>query len=139
MKAILSTAESVKKAEEAISNKDWTSATVIYTRLNKRMPAHAYYYDRLMMLYRRQNLLTKELGIINDGIKTISANFHAKGQKRFAQNATVKRISNALMKSLNLKNANGKYLFYPNKVVQWQKRKEIVLKKIAAEKRRGNK
>ena len=139
MKAILSTAESVKKAEEAISNKDWASAAVIYTRLNKRMPSYEHYYDRLMMLYRRQNLLTKELEVINRGIKTISANFHAKGQKLFAQNATVKRISNALMKSLNLKNANGKYLFHPDKVVKWQKRKEIVLKKISAQKRKENK
>jgi hypothetical protein len=139
MKAILSTTESVKKAEEAIKDKDWASATSIYAKLNKRMPGDERFYDRLMMLYRRQNLLTKELDIINRGIKTISANFHAKGQKLFAQNATVKRISNALMKSLNLKNAHGKYLFYPNKVVEWQKRKEIVLKKIAAQKLKGNK
>ena len=53
MKAILSTAESVEKAEETIKHKDWASATVIYTEVNKRMPAHEHYYDRLMMLYRR--------------------------------------------------------------------------------------
>ena len=131
------TAESVERAEEAIKHKDWASATVIYTGLNKRMPAHEHYDDWVMMLYRRQNLLIKELDVINRGIKTISANLHAKGQKLFAQNASVKRISNTLMKSLNLKNAHGKYL--PHKVVQWQKRKEIVLKKIATQKLKGNK
>ena len=134
MKAILSAAESVKKAEEAVKNKDWESATVIYNELNKRVPGDERFYDRLMMLYRRQNMPRKELDIINRGIKTISAIFHAKGDKLFAQNAKVKRISNALLKSLDLKNANGKYLFDPDKVVQWKKRKEIVLKKIAAKK-----
>ena len=79
-------------------------------------------------------MLKNELDIINRGIKTISAIFHAKGDKLFAQNAKVKRISNALLKSLDLKNANGKYLFDPDKVVQWKKRKEIVLKKIVAKK-----
>ena len=78
MKAILLTAESVEKAEEAIRHKDWASATVIYTGLNKRMPAHEHYDDWVMMLYRRQNLLIKELDVINRGIKTISANLHAK-------------------------------------------------------------
>jgi len=65
VKAILSAAESVKKAEEAIKNKDWESATVIYNELNKRMPGDERFYDRLMMLYRRQNMLKNELDIIN--------------------------------------------------------------------------
>jgi hypothetical protein len=133
VKSILSAAESAKKAEEAIKNKDWESATVIYNELNKRMPDDERFYDRLMMLYRRQNMLEKELEVINRGIKNISAIFHSKGDKLFARNAVVKRVSNALLKSLGLKSANGKYLFDPEKVVQWKKRKEIVLKKIAAQ------
>jgi hypothetical protein len=136
VKSILSAAESAKKAEEAIKNKDWESATVIYNELNKRMPDDERFYDRLMMLYRRQNMLKKELEVINRGIKNISAIFHSKGDKLFARNAVVKRVSNALMKSLGLKNANGKYLYDPEKVVQWKKRKEIVLKKIAAQSRK---
>jgi hypothetical protein len=40
---------------------------------------------------------------------------------------------------LGLKNANGKYLYDPEKVVQWKKRKEIVLKKIAAQSVKKNK
>jgi hypothetical protein len=139
VRAILSTAETIQKAEEAIKNKDWGSATFIYRELNKRMPDDERFYDRLMMLYRRQNMLKNELDVIDRGIKTISAIFHAQGDKLFAQNAAVKRISNALLRSLNLKNANGKYLFDPDKVVQWKKRKEIVLKKITAQKVKRNK
>ena len=134
MRAILSTAESVQKAEQLIKNKEWNAAAEIYRQLNERMPAHERFYERLMMLYRRMNLPQKELAIINKGIKNISTAFHARGDKLFGKNTSVKRISNSLMKSLGLKNSNGKHLFEPDKVVAWRKRREIVLKKLKKQK-----
>lgn len=134
MRAILSTTESVKKAEDLIKNKEWNAASEIYEELNKRLPAHERFYERLMMLYRRMKLPEKELNIINKGIKNISAAFHERGDKLFGKNASVKRISNSLMKSLGLKNSNGKHLFEPDKVVAWKKRRELVLKKLKKQK-----
>jgi hypothetical protein len=87
-----------------------------------------------MMIYRRQGDFNKELEVINTAIKNITNAYHNKGQKLFGKNSSVKRISNALMKSLGLKTASGKNLFELPVIERWKRRKDIVLKKVSKQK-----
>lgn len=128
----LSFTESVKEAEEAIREDKFKQAISVYEKLIKRKPGYEKGYSRLMMLYRRLKEYRKELQVINAGIKNITEAFHAQGQELFSKNNSVKRISNALMKSLGLKNSNGKHTYEPEQVIKWRNRKTILLKKLAA-------
>lgn len=127
----LSIAQSVKEAESAIQADNLGKAASIYEKIVKRKPHDEHGYDRLMMIYRRQGAFNKELQIINSAIKNITQSYHSKGQKLFGNNSSVKRLSNALMKSLGLRTASGKNLLELPVIERWKRRKEIVIKKIS--------
>ena len=128
----ISFTESVKEAEEAIHEDRLKEAIAIYEKLIKRKPSYEKGYSRLMMLYRRIKEYRKELQVINAAIKNITEAFHTNGRELFGKNNSVKRISNALMKSLGLKTSQGKNTYEPEQVIKWRKRKAIVLKKLSA-------
>ena len=122
--------ESVKQAEQAIHAQRYKEAVNIYATLIKRKPTDDHNYSRLMMLFRKLKQPRKELQVINEGIRSVSAAYHNQGQKHFANNATAKRISNALLKSLGMKDQKGKFVFEPVVVERWKKRKELMLKRM---------
>ncbi|MBG9377196.1 hypothetical protein I5907_13210 [Panacibacter sp. DH6] len=122
--------ESVQKAEQAIHAQNFKAAVDIYTALMKRRPSDEHNYSRLMMIFRKLKQPRKELQVINEGIKSVSAAYHSQGQQQFGNNATVKRISNALLKSLGMKDQKGRFVFEPSVVERWKKRKALVLKRM---------
>jgi hypothetical protein len=133
--AYLSRSEGIRAAEKAIKEEKFAHATAVYEKLAKYTRNDEYIFSRLMMLYRKQKMYRKELQTINTAIRQITEAFYAKGQKLFAKKPLVKRMSNALSKSLGLMNAKGKPLYEPPPVAQWKKRREIVLKKLHKSKR----
>ncbi len=128
-------AENIRYAEAAIDNGDLHIATALYEKLVRRLPVDEFIYGRLMMLYRKQKEYAKELQLIATAIQAITSDFYGKGLSSFKDKPAVKRISNALVKSLGMRDAKGHYLYEPKIVTKWKRRKVIAAHKLAKLKR----
>ena len=122
--------ETVAKANEAKDNGDLKKAISLYEKALKKEPANEYPYDRLMILHRKLKQYKEELHIINDGLKFFKEFYENKSQQLIGENRKIMQLSNALMKSVGLKNKQGKNLYYPEPIPRWEKRKQVVEKKV---------
>ena len=84
-------------------------------------------YNKLMIYYRKEKNLKKELEIINKAI-TIFSDVVIRPETA----AAVKRLSESIGVATGLMDRNGKQLYVPEPVQKWLRRKEIVNGKIAA-------
>lgn len=100
-------------------------AARIYEQVIKSKPLDEHPYERLMIIYRKLKQPKDELRVIAFAIKV----FEAKYIKR-SKSKKLNDLSNAVMKSAGLANNKGKLLVYPEPIAKWQKRKEVVEKKL---------
>ncbi len=114
------------KANET-ENTDPASAIELYNRILKKDPLQTAAYDRLMILYRRERNYKKELSIINSGIKTFEKFYKS---KLVRPSKKINEISEKLNKAFQLVDKKGNSLYNPEPIGRWQKRKEVVEKKI---------
>jgi hypothetical protein len=84
-------------------------------------------YDALMKIYRQEKAYKKELAIINAGIKEYEKYYNKHSGKRTKE---VDALSAKLNKSLGLVDKKGTKLYNPEPIGKWQKRKEVVNKKL---------
>lgn len=122
--------ETVAKANEAEDNGDLKKAITLYEQALKKEPANEYAYERLMILHRKLKQYKEELRVINEGLKFFKEFYENKSQELIGGNKKIIQISNALMKSVGLKNRKGQNLYYPEPIPRWEKRKQVVEKKI---------
>jgi tetratricopeptide (TPR) repeat protein len=120
----------IKKAEEAEDNEQLDEAIKLYSEAMKVEPSYELPYDRLMVIYRRQKNYKEELKIINEGIRFFSEQHENKQKEMVGANKKIAQLSNALMKSVGLKDKKGKNVYYPEPIPKWQKRKQVVEKKL---------
>lgn len=130
MATSISYKETVAKANEAEDNGDLKKAIALYEQALKKEPANEYAYNRLMILHRKLKQYKEELRVINEGLKFFEEFYENKSQELIGGNKKIIQISNALMKSVGLKNKQGKKLYYPEPIPRWEKRKLVVEKKI---------
>ena len=121
--------ELLGEAREAETNGELDKAAGIYKLLIRKNDLEALYYDRLMIIYRKQRDYPHELEIINKGIKAFGDYFSTRAEKVFSKHKLqVTKLSQALIKKTGLKDKNHEYL--PEPLNKWRKRKKLLLKKI---------
>ena len=121
-----STNELTSKAEKA-EKTDPSSAIEIYQEILKKDPLQTNAYDRLMIMYRKEKDYKKELSVINLGIKTFEKFYKDQSGK---PSRKISEISKQLNKAFHLVDKKGNSLYAPEPIDRWQKRKQIVEKKI---------
>jgi hypothetical protein len=125
--------ELLQDAREAEANDEEDTAIQLYKILIRKNDLEPLYYDRLMILYRKQRDYQNELEVINKGIKAFEDYFTGRAQKRFSKHKQqVAKLSTALMKKTGLKEKNQEYL--PEPLNKWRNRKTLVMKKLRSKK-----
>ena len=82
-----------------------------------------------MIIFRKQKDYQKELGIINNTIKSYEAEAKSSIQER-KLNSKIASLSRSLAKSLGLLTKSGLPVYINEDVDRWIKRREIVKKKL---------
>jgi hypothetical protein len=105
----------------------------LYERQIKNGTANPLPYDRLMIYYRKQKDLKKELQIINKALKVFTG--HLKEQagkllKDAKSQAAIKRLSNQISRSAGLTDKKGNPTYLPEPLPRWTKRKQAVQDKL---------
>ncbi len=119
----------LQQAAAAEKDDDLKLAEKLYKKQMQQKAFNDFVYKRLMIIYRRQKRYKDELDIINKGLKHFEEH-RAKQSSKKNINASIKRISSSLNKSLGLTNSKGKFLYEPEPIPSWKKRKEVVEKKL---------
>ena len=118
--------ELTSKAEEA-EKADPSLAIETYKQIVEKDPLQTRAYDRLMILYRKEKDYKRELSIINSGIKTFEKFYKDQLGK---PSKKISEISKQLNKAFHLIDKKGNSLYAPEPIDRWQKRKEVVERKV---------
>lgn len=119
----------LQQAAAAEENDDLALAEKLYKKQMQQKAFNDFVYKRLMVIYRKQKRYRDELDIINKGLKHFEEH-RAKQSSGKNISSSIKRLSSSLNKSLGLTNSKGKSLYEPEPIPSWQKRKEVVEKKL---------
>lgn len=111
------------KAAEAEDNLG--DAITLYQGVLQQDELNELAYNRLMVIYRKQKEVKKELVIINRALVNYQKFY--KAQHRTTKTITI--LSNKLNKAFGLTDKKGNTNYLPEPVATWQKRKELLLKK----------
>lgn len=111
------------KAAEAEDNLD--DAITLYQEALQQDQLNELAYNRLMVIYRKQKEVKKELAIIN----TALVNYQKFNKTQQRTTKTITTLSNKLNKAFGLTDKKGNSLYLPEPAATWQKRKELLLKK----------
>lgn len=122
--------ELIAEAKEAEQDQDLDKAAKIYERAQKLEPQEELPYNRLMIIYRKQKQYENELKVIEKGISAFEKMYEKRTKKILNRRPQATRLSNALIKSLGLKDKKGNAIFKPEPIAKWMKRKQMVEKKI---------
>lgn len=106
---------------------DSSSAVEMYNEVLEKDPLQTHAYDRLMIIYRKEKNYKKELSVINSGIKTFEKFYKTSAGK---PSKKIRDISEKLNKAFHLIDKEGTPLYNPEPIDRWEKRKEVVEKKI---------
>ena len=120
--------ELITEAREAESA-DVETAIKLYERAIRQEPHAETAYNRLMIVYRKEKMYKEELALIDKGIKAYRE-FFDKRSAPVKKNAKAVQLSNALAKSLGLKDKKGNDQVEREPIASWLKRKEMVEKKV---------
>jgi len=104
-------------------------AIELYEWLVKKYPTDAHNYDRLMILYRKEKALKKELSLINTAIEKFTDLLHP---DKNSATKKIARLSKSILHAVGLTDKRGTALYHPQPIARWQKRKKILQQKLAA-------
>ncbi len=119
----------MNKAKQAEQEKDVNAAINNYKQAINLEPADTLAYNRLMIIYRKEKLYKEELHIIDMAVKNIQQAYNNRKSKPKA-NATISKLSKALMKSTGLVDKKGNNMYEPEPISSWKKRRQVVLKRL---------
>lgn len=131
MISVSSYKELVKRAAEAESNDHFDEAIKLYREALAIEPSQELPYNRLMIIYRKQKNYREELKVIKEGLKFFKQQHENKQKELTGSNKKLVQLSNAFMKTAGLTGKKGKSNYYPEPVAKWQKRQEVVERKLA--------
>jgi hypothetical protein len=103
-------------------------AEIFYEKVIKADPHNEIAYNRLMIIYRKQKELDKELQIIKRAIRSFE-DMYASSVK-IPGNKKVSHLSNAFLKMSGLSDKKGKLLYRPGPLAKWDRRKTLLEKKL---------
>lgn len=104
-------------------------AEKLYKKQMQQKAFNVTVYTRLMIIYRKQKKYKEELDIINRGLSHFKEHQTNLSSKK-AINPAIKRLSKSLNKSLGLVDKKGNFVYEPEPVPAWKKRKATVEKKL---------
>jgi tetratricopeptide (TPR) repeat protein len=119
----------LQQASAAEKNGDLELAEKLYKQEINKSAFNASVYTRLMVIYRKQKKYKEELDIINKALK----HFKEHQEKQLSsktKNAAIKKLSKSLNKSLGLIDKKGNFLYEPEPIPTWKRRKTTVEKKL---------
>jgi tetratricopeptide (TPR) repeat protein len=119
----------LQQAEAAEKNENLELAEKLYREQMKHKAFNASVYNRLMIIYRKQKKYKEELDIINKALQHFNEYQNKKSSAK-TNNAAIKKLSKSLNKSLGLTDKKGNFLYEPEPVPTWKKRKATVEKKL---------
>jgi tetratricopeptide (TPR) repeat protein len=119
----------LQQAAAAEKNDNLELAEQLYNKQIQQKAFNAQVYTRLMIVLRKQKKYKEELAVIDKALK----HFKEDQEKRITsktKNAVIKRLSKSLNKSLGLTDKKGNFLFEPEPIPAWRKRKTTVEKRL---------
>jgi len=119
----------LQQAEAAEKSGDIELAEKLYLKEINKKAFNASVYTRLMIIYRKQKKYKEELEIINKALQHFKEYQNKKSSSK-TNNAAIKKLSNSLNKSLGLTDKKGNFLYEPEPIPTWKKRKTTVEKKL---------
>ena len=119
----------LQKAAVAEKNGDLESAEKSYKQEINKNVFNASVYTRLMIIYRKQKKYKEELEIINKALSHFKE-YQEKQLFSKTNNAAIKKLSKSLNKSLGLTDKKGNFLYEPEPIPTWKRRKSTVEKKL---------
>src|SRR5690348_7632780 len=99
----------------------------LYEQQIKSGTVDPFPYDRLMIYYRKQKDLKKELQVINQGLKIFTDYFKKQTGKMMEvakSQASIKKLSAKFNQSSGLVDKKGNPKFLPEPLPRWTKRKQ---------------
>jgi len=119
----------LQQAADAEKNNDLELAEKLYKEQMKQKAFNASVYTRLMIIYRKQKKYKEELEIINKALSHFKEYQNKKSLSK-TNSAAIKKLSKSLNKSLGLTDKKGNFLYEPEPIPTWKKRKTTVEKKL---------
>lgn len=116
-------------ARQAEKSGDLKSAEKLYQKIVKAHPAAFTAFDRLMVIYRKQKELSKELETIDLAIGNFKKDYLEKQQAWIAKNEAAAGLSRDLAISLGLMDHEGLPVSADPQLSRWLKRKELLLRR----------
>jgi hypothetical protein len=110
-----------------------TENIAFYEEQAKAGAIDPFYYDRLMIYYRKHKEYKKELSLINKALKIFADHFKKQADEILAvakSSAAIKRLSARINKSAGLVDKKGNPHYMPEPILRWLKRKKTVQEKI---------
>jgi hypothetical protein len=110
-----------------------TENIAFYEEQAKAGAIDPFYYDRLMIYYRKHKEYKKELSLINKALKIFADHFKKQADEILAvakSGAAIKRLSAKINKSAGLVDKKGNPHYMPEPILRWLKRKKTVQEKI---------
>jgi len=110
-----------------------TENIAFYEEQAKAGAIDPFYYDRLMIYYRKHKEYKKELSLINKALKIFADHFkkQAEAVLSFSKSqATIKKLSAKFNLSSGLVDKKGNPKFLPEPLPRWTKRKQAVQDKL---------
>jgi tetratricopeptide (TPR) repeat protein len=119
----------LQQASAAEQNGELELAEKLYKQEINKNAFNASVYTRLMIIYRKQKKYKEELEIINKALKHFKEH-QDKQLSSKTNNAAIKKLSKSLNKSLGLTDKKGNFLYEPEPIPTWKRRKTTVEKKL---------
>ena len=110
-----------------------TENIAFYEEQAKAGAIDPFYYDRLMIYYRKHKEYKKELSLINKALKIFADHFKKQTEAVLTvakSKAAIKRLSDKINRSAGLVDKKGNPHYMPEPIVRWMKRKKTVQQKI---------
>lgn len=127
--------DQIDEALQKEKNGDLLGAEKAYLKILGTSHTAYKVYDRLMVIYRKQKEYRKELAIIGKAIKAFETNLLAKQKEWITRHKAAARLSKSLAISLGVMDKKGLPVTADPMLEKWQKRKELVHKRIATAKK----
>ena len=114
-----------------------TENIAFYEEQAKAGAIDPFYYDRLMIYYRKHKEYKKELSLINKALKIFADHFKKQTETVLSvakSKAAIKRLSEKINRSAGLVDKKGNPHYMPEPMLRWMKRKKTVQEKITRSK-----
>lgn len=119
----------LQQAEAAKKEDNLELAETLYKKQLQQKAFDAPVYTKLMVLYRKQKRYKEELALINKGLQHFKEHQTKKTSSKNTS-AAITKLSKSLNKSLGLTDKKGNFVFEPEPIPTWKKRKATVEKRL---------